>query len=47
MASKKDTRKNATRWTEIEFQLFAEFLADPENNFAVFFGEIATKNVIQ
>ena len=37
------TTKNARQWTGIELELFPEVLADPENNFAIFFGEIGTK----
>ena len=42
MSDKKGkTTKNATRWTEKELQLFAEVLADPENNFGISLEKLA------
>ena len=40
MADKKGkTTKNASRWTENEVELFAEVLADLENNFVIYLEE--------
>ena len=46
MADKKDkTTKNNKRWTENELELFAEVLADLENNFAISFEKLALKKI--
>ena len=45
MADKKGkTIKNARRWTENKFELFAEVLADPENYFFITLEKLAPKN---
>ena len=36
--------KNATWWTDTKLELFAEVLADPENNFAVSFEKLTLGN---
>ena len=44
MADKKSkTTKNARQWTQNELELFAEVLADPENNFAISLEKLALK----
>ena len=44
MADKKGkTTKNARLWAGNELELFAEFLADPENNFAICLEKLAIK----
>ena len=44
MADKKGkTTKNTRRWTENELELFAEILADPENNFAISLEKLTLK----
>ena len=44
MAHKKiKTTKNARGWTGNELELFAEVLADPENNFAISLEELVLK----
>ena len=39
------TTKNARRWAENELEVFAEVLADPENNFAIFLKKLAVKKL--
>ena len=44
MADEKgETTKSARRWTQNELELFAEVLADLENNFAISFEKMALK----
>ena len=37
--------KNAKRWIENEFELFAEVLGDSENNFAIFLEKLTLKKL--
>ena len=37
------TTKNARRWTGNELELFADVLADPENNFAISLEELVLR----
>ena len=44
MADKEgETTKSARRWTQNQLELFAEVLADLENNFAISFEKVALK----
>lgn len=36
--------ENFRRWTENQLKLFAEFLADPENDFAISLAKLSLKN---
>ena len=36
--------ENFRRWTENQLKLFPEFLADPENDFAISLAKLSLKN---